>query len=273
MGRNHLYAELTTKCNLSCPYCVIRDMDDKFDHDKFIDQLINFDGVITLFGGEPTFYKDRLMEVFYHKDIRSKITGITTNLIRLDDDIINILYDLKSFATSWSPTRFNDIEYKRWLDNLNSFDKEKVNIHVLSTMTNELLDIKPKELFDIMREWKSVTSIDFEHYVGDYATPEYFERSDNWLCDVYSNWDSDIRMINKERKTWCYMCNREYTLTPDGTLHNKCPHLMQMVIPDKCYDCDYSDQCIPCRVQKYCSRPHKFCELIGKDGNKDGCSC
>ena len=106
------YAMITTRCNLSCPYCDIKSKDDGWDQDKFMETIRNFNGWILLFGGEPTLYIDRLEHVMYSDPIVSKkIKSITTNLMILNDRTKKVFKDLISGATSWNPSRFTKDEY------------------------------------------------------------------------------------------------------------------------------------------------------------------
>ena len=61
---SHLYALLTQNCNLQCPHCMIYNntKEDFFNEERFLDVLRNWKGDITLFGGEPTLYRDRFMK-------------------------------------------------------------------------------------------------------------------------------------------------------------------------------------------------------------------
>lgn len=261
------YAELTTRCNLSCPYCDIKNMDDHWNRDKFMKQLHEFDGKIILFGGEPTLYKDRLIDVFLSDPIiNRKIKSITTNFMHIDDTILTILQMIKGVATSYSPTRFTDEEYKIWLSNINEFG-EKVKgktIGVLATMTFEMLNMSPDEMINIMKEWNNnvIEYIQFEHYVGPETTEEYFIKCDEWLCKLYSIWDTPIKLKNILRiRYWNNDCSNIYTIHPNGELTKGCPHNNKFYIPDKCYTCDKQEICRPCRLQKYCSYMPKFAEL------------
>ena len=103
-----LYALLTRHCNLSCPHCNVKYPVEEFNEDKFIDQLRLYNnGTIIFFGGEPTLYQDRLLRVANDEIIKTKKRSITTNLINLNDDLINLYHDIGSVATSWNPNRFD----------------------------------------------------------------------------------------------------------------------------------------------------------------------
>lgn len=232
-----------------------------------MEYLRAFNGDITLFGGEPTLYRDRLKDVcFSDPYISSKIKSITTNLMIMDDEMLSILESIGYVGTSWSPSRFTDKEYDIWKSNIDLING-KIKVRVLSTMTNELLSLSPDVLMGIISKWNTNTikDIDFEYYVGPESTPEYFEKCDQWLCEIYKKWDSPVKIVNADRVAsgrWCFNCNDVYSLYPDGTVKNGCPHNLEPRVPDECYSCDRSDKCRPCMLQSYCSYPKKFAELI-----------
>lgn len=266
-----IYALITTKCNLSCPYCDAKSSVDNYDRDKFIDELNKFDGKIILFGGEPTLYPNRLIDIFLsNPDINRKISSISTNLISINDKILTIFNIIGSLSTSWNPSRFTNGEYDTWMNNL-SLVKRKIpdtKIRVLITMTNDLLDIPPSSLISIISEWDKllINDIRFEYYVGNNTNPEYFSRCDDWLCNVYKLWNSKIIMDNAVHgHTIYYDCSNVYTLYPNGFIRRGCHHGNNIVVPAECYTCDKFDVCKPCQLQSFCSYPKKFMELIQKE--------
>lgn len=257
----HLYALLTRHCNLSCPYCDVKDQKENFNHDKFIDELVKFNGRITLFGGEPTLYRDRLLEVVYNDEIYPKIQSITTNLMVVDDELISVFKTIPGLGTSWNPSRFRNNEYDIWKNNLDRLDGHK-QLRVLVTMTFDLLDMSPADVADIMSTWNrnTVASIMFENLVDDLVDEEYFRRVDEWLCKIFDYRESLPRLITN-MGDYCvrYLdCSNEYTLTPDGILKHGCPHIQAKYVPDACYSCELVGECRPCILQKYCSVPKKL---------------
>lgn len=263
-----LYALITTHCNLSCSYCDVKNCAEQFNRDEFINQLNNFDGRIILFGGEPTLYPDRLIDIYLsNPEINRKISSISTNLIYLDDKILSILQLVHYVCTSWNPSRFNENEYKKWLDNINLISERTPNIslRILVTMTDDLLKLSSDEFNNIINNWNSniIKDIRFEHYIGDESDEEYFTKCDEWLCEIYKSWNSPIRMSNiNEINNWYFDCSDVYTLYPDGTIKKGCPHSSNISVPLKCYECDRSDICKPCQLQRYCSYPYKFAQLV-----------
>lgn len=264
---NVVYAMITTNCNLTCNYCTIRDSYDGYNRDAFIRQLIDFDGKIILFGGEPTLYRDRLLDVFYHDGIRNKVKSITTNLMILDDDIIELLKNIKSVGTSWNPSRFRNGEYDIWKNNLNKLEDHGITVGILATLTEELINMSPSDVLDIINTWNPnvVKNINFELCISDHSTPEYFKKCDEWLCEIYKSWNCKFVFRNADTiKNWYHDCNYIYTLTPTGKIIHRCPQGGSMKIPSECYSCNRNDICRPCRLQSHCSYMHKFGQLVKK---------
>lgn len=269
------YAELTTNCNLSCPYCYIKDREDGWNRDKFMQQLHDYDGRIIVFGGEPTLYKDRLRDVVLSDPIiNAKIDSITTNLIHIDDEILTILKIIGCVGTSYSPSRFTPEQYQTWLRNINEFHDKLPNtkIGILSTMTNELLAIPPEEMMNIMKSWNLdvIDTILFEHVVGPETDKDYFERADNWLCELYKIWDVPLFLRNIDRANkWYFNCDGISTLHPNGEMVKGCPNSEVYLVPDECYTCEKHNECRPCRLQPYCSYMHNFVKLIRETISKE----
>lgn len=267
-----LYALITTHCNLSCPYCDVKNKEEFFNKELFIKKLTEFDGRIILFGGEPTLYPNRLIDVFLDNPIlNKKITSISTNLISINDKLLTIYQLIGYLSTSWNTDRFTSDQYKTWLENINIV-KEKipdVKINILVTMTDNLLKLSPNDFNDIISQWNkdAIDNIKFEHYIGDENTPKYFEKCDNWLCDIYKNWNKDFKMSNvNDILNWYHDCTNVFTIYPNGNIKNGCPHAVGISIPVECYSCERSSFCRPCQLQKYCSFPKKFYDLIKNGG-------
>lgn len=262
-----LYALVTSHCNLTCPYCDIRECKETFNRDLFMKQLHDFDGSIILFGGEPTLYEDRLLDICYSDPlINRKIYSITTNLMNVSDKVLTVIQTIGRCGTSWNPDRFTDEQYKVWINNLNVFaDKLDMGLGILITMVDSVLDLSPYEFINIISEWntKTVRTINFEYLVSDTTNPEYFDRCDKWLCNIYKNWNTPIKLINEDRVfNWYEDCSGHYTLHPDGSITKGCPHHMSPRVPIECMTCERANICKPCQLQSYCSFPKKFYELV-----------
>ena len=100
-----IYAIPNYECSLDCPHCDIHRKHIDYCRNAFISQLkrLENESQVTLFGGEPTLFKDRFIDICSN----AKIASISTNLLDVDDDIISILSRTDiSIATSWNMTRF-----------------------------------------------------------------------------------------------------------------------------------------------------------------------
>ena len=98
-----IYALLTRRCNLTCPYCDVKDVNDNYDHEKFINVLRSFNGGITLFGGEPTLYRyhPRLQLYLLHLMDPFSVDQMSLLLILL---LLNVLITLTDvFSMSRTP--------------------------------------------------------------------------------------------------------------------------------------------------------------------------
>lgn len=271
-----LYAIPTMKCNLNCDHCFIVDTPEEFNRDKFISKLNNFNGEIILFGGEITSNRERMNDVIKTNkmDGISRISSISTNLIILDSELIEFYKTLHHVSTSWNPHRFKyGSMFDKWLANCYRLSRSKINHTVMITLTNDLFEISPNEFIKIAKLFDNeyLLEIKFEHYVGE-VTKEYFEKADLWLCEVYKLWDLNTKFeIGDRICSWQYNCDNIYTLYPDGSLVNRCPHNLPGTTPVECYTCDRVKTCRPCKLQPYCSYPKHLAELI-KGGGSDGLS-
>ncbi|MCM1439766.1 MAG: hypothetical protein NC131_11295, partial [Roseburia sp.] len=116
-----------------------------------------------------------------------------------------------------------------------------------------------------------MTKVKFEPFVGDEATPDYFHVADQWMAEVVRLWDlrAELDMIQRA-KHWHFDCKDVYTLLPDGTLMNRCPHLVEAQIPEACYNCANVSNCKPCPIQRYCSYlPETVKAVKEKEGIND----
>lgn len=260
-----LYAIPSYQCNLRCPHCEIHSRPEVYNRDKFISQLNAFEGDgINIFGGEPTLHEDRLFDVVSEniEHGKTKITGISTNLTILNDRLIRWYKELGGLATSWNPQRFgNKAIYEQWLENCHTISAHEIKYILMITLTNDLFDAySPEQMIWAIHQMETpgLRLVKFEHYVGADATPEYFARADTWLAEVVRLWDVDVNISVMENACeWNFNCDDVYTLLPDGTMVNRCPHLMDPVVPTECLTCQKISECRPCRIQRYCSYPEK----------------
>jgi hypothetical protein len=252
-----------------CPHCDIRTRPDGYNREEFLKQLNAFDGRVTLFGGEPTLYQDRLFDIIEH-NTANNIKSISTNLVILNDRLLEFYKSLGGLASSWNPNRFTNDQYKSWLTNLNTLAENNLKPAILITLTNDLFDMGVDNFISTAKQWNkdSISYIKFEYYVGD-TTKAYYEQADNFLCELYENWDLEIKIDNiwLVNHGYCFVCSDIRTLSPDGTLSLGCPHGYHPKVPVECYSCEKASRCKPCRLQPYCSFPHKFEKLIKEKQN------
>jgi sulfatase maturation enzyme AslB (radical SAM superfamily) len=267
MSNKTLYAVVTNHCNLSCRHCNIKDSADSYDEDKFLSRIKEYDGDITLFGGEPTLYKERLMKVLS----TNKITSISTNLINLDDDLIKQYKDIY-VATSWNHSRFIDAQYQIWLRNLKTLEAHGITCMVLITLTDDLINSNINDFINMVKLWakeyKAIDSIMFEQLIDNDKTEDFYRLVDEWLCRIYKLWkENDIEIENSilyKLGNWKHDCTQISTLYPDGSTVQGCPHRSRIYVPSKCLTCSAVSKCRPCRLQQHCTYPKKLAQLVAE---------
>lgn len=270
MNGRRLYALLTTQCNLTCPHCDVKTQDDNYDEEKFMKQLSDFNGNIVIMGGEPSLYEDRLEKAVTSQLALGKHLSLTTNLIKLNDHLIELYKKIPGFGTSWNAGRFTPEQYKIWLSNLGRLKEHHMKISALVTLDHDLIKISPEDFLKTVHEWDPdvMVGVKFEQLVAHDNSPEWFESVDEWFSHLYTVWDSPISIINTTYGGWYFDCTGTYTLYPDGRIKVGCMHESSFMVPKECYTCEYAAKCKPCIKQKYCSYPKKFYELVNKDKEK-----
>ena len=275
MGK-YMYVLPTQQCNLHCPHCSIYNHKDDFNKEKFLYEMNNFEGNrLVLFGGEVTSNIERMKMVIEsnQKDGKTKIGTISTNLIFLNDYLLSIYKSIGSIGTSWNPHRFHtDILYQTWLKNLKTIWENGVQYTLLITLDKDLMNMsvddflnKARKDFDHENE-----TIRFEQYVGTDVDQSHYDKADEWLCEIYKKWDLKSHFQTPDYvRDWVYDCDETYTLFPDGTVINRCPHNLPAVTPEACFTCERADICRPCRLTPYCTFPKKLAKLIEEDDKKN----
>lgn len=275
MKKKSLYVVMTKKCNLRCAHCYVDFDNDDYNEEEFLKQLNSFEGDLILFGGEFTSDMERFRKVIKSNKEHgiSKFVTATTNLVYLDDELIDFYKSLPGIATSWNLDRFgNKNNYEKWVRNLKTLVDNDVTVTILITLTKDLVELPVKEFLKIAKDfnYKDV-ELKFEQYVGDDVARTHYEKVDEWLCELFLNWDMESLFILSDIvEGWSYNCDETYTLHPDGTLVNKCPHDGIAVLPDDCIDCPDAMYCRPCRLIKYCSFPKKLYKLIKEKKEEEG---
>lgn len=260
---------MTRKCNLRCPHCYVNFENDEFDEEKFLKQLNSFDGYLILFGGEFTADMDRFRKVVKSNKEHgiSKFATASTNLIILNDELLEFYKTLSGVGTSWNLDRFGTHKnYKKWLKNLYILVNNKIPVTVLITMTQDLIKYPIKDFLKILKEFDNKDiNIKFEHYIGQ-VDPKFYSQVDDWLCELYRNWDMINPLnITKQLERWYKDCDETYSLLPNGMIINKCAHESPTVINKECLTCPDAINCRPCRLIPYCSYPRKLAKLIKEE--------
>jgi len=262
-----VYVIPSYKCNLNCPHCDIHNYKDTFNEDDFFNTLNNLESKeIILFGGEPLLNK----HIFKKCIETNKFTGISTNLLLLDNEYIEYIKNYGLYiATSWNPNRFTDLEYCIWKEKLKLLSKNNLSCIVLITLTQDLFDYDMKDLISIFQELDNTSAIDgiqFEHLVDNNLPKDFHKKADEWLCKLYNIWNFKIKNITfKQVNNWCFNCSNVYTLKPSGQLLKGCPQYSKPIICNECLTCNLAKICHPCSLQMNCSFPKQLYKLINND--------
>jgi MoaA/NifB/PqqE/SkfB family radical SAM enzyme len=262
-----LYALPTKQCNLTCAHCDVKNVVDDYNEEAFLGAIRKFDGSIVLFGGEPSLYKERLLKAV----ATGKINSITTNLINLDDELIQIYKDL-FVGTSWNKVRFFGNQFSLWLSNLKKLEENEIVCTVLITLTGELINDDIENFFSLIKNldenYKAVDSILFEQIIDGNKTKEFYEQVDEWLCKIHELWQNyDIKIENSiigKLKHWNHDCTQTYTLHPNGRMAHGCPHAASIHVAHECLTCPRVGECRPCRLQQHCTYPQKLAQLVAE---------
>ena len=269
-----LYAMPTSLCNLSCPHCEIRTQHESYNEDRFLYEFHQWEGDVIIFGGEPTLFRDRLSNIISDP----KIISITTNLLNLDDELIQY-YNRIHVSTSWNKSRFTNCEFNLWLSNLEKLKQHSIDVQLLITMTPDLIYDTPldefMELLHILEEKTSISVIHFEQLIDDNMTREFYMDVDEWLCTLYDQWVNKINISCTTFDTIHLGLQNNctgifYTLTPDGSIRHGCAHIGEKIkVCEDCIGCEYAHICTPCRFHKYCSFTKKLYHKIVLNDVKD----
>lgn len=262
-----IYAIPNYECNLNCPHCDIHNKHIEYNECEYIKTLksVNDTDVVILFGGEPTLYEDR----FYSSFLTGKIKSISTNLVDISSDVLKTIAMSKmSMSTSWNMTRFTDIQYKKWLNNLIEYGKYGKKCMVMITMTKDLIkDENFNHILNILTEIDNTNSVDklqFEHLISSEDLTEHHKLCDLWLCKLHNRWNFSFEncIETKLKNKWICDCKNVYTLYPDGKLNQECPHGIFSKFNIHCLTCEKSEICKPCKIQNSCTFPQNLNNLI-----------
>lgn len=261
-----LYIVPNYQCNLNCPHCDLHNKKIRFKPVEFFKSLNSINArEYILFGGEPLLYNNRFISCLK----TNKITGISTNLLLLNQEKLDLLkkYDIE-ISTSWNPQRFTDKQYKIWLKNLTLLAKNRLQATVLVTLTEDLLLLEKSRLFSVfndMEQTQGVNGILFEYLLSPDTYPDFNTYCDQFLCQLQYEWKWGFNNFILDRlKNWNCNCSNIRTLLPDGTIQLGCPQFELNLIKtkEKCLECNLAGICNPCRLQKYCAFPKKLYQEI-----------
>lgn len=270
--RKRLYALITRRCNLTCPHCDVYKLKDDFNEEKFLSYLHKYDGRIILFGGECSLYPNRIKLLLNDDEINYKIESATTNLVILNDELIECYKQIKHLGTSWNPGRFTDYQYNKWMENIHELSKyEKITTGVLITLTDSLFEYDFDKFLHILNRLDregNINNIKFENFVGPGTDRSYFRRSDEFLCKLYDhwNWNFKMRFETIDRVLSHYMdCSFVEHLNPDGSVETGCAHIAPIQASMDCLLCENNSICKPCQLQQYCTMPYNFIKKVYED--------
>ena len=247
-------------CNLDCPHCDVKHKTEqyKFNEEKFFekfDQIQRRHNSVALFGGEPLLNNKKLL--FRILD-SGKITTTTSNLLVMDDEILDKLIEKKVIiGTSWNPARMTSEQYDKWLGKIKQINDRGVWVAVFITLTDDLPESRILDVLDDLNELM-VATVTFSLVVP--CTPELVTKIDNWLCWLEEHWRWKFR--NKLREEYLCLNGKKnsckytsFTLYPNGTMTDQCTHSDNPNHWDGyegCPTCEYRHICRPCPKQPCC---------------------
>ena len=257
-----LYIVPNYECNLNCPHCDLHKLKYKYNSEKFIQQLNTIESrEYILFGGEPLLYKDRFIQCIDTK----KITSISTNLLLLNENTIEILKTNNiDISSSWNPLRFTEEQYKLWLEKLTLLSKFNLKATILVTLTEDLFQLRKERLHEIFNQidnTNGIYGILFEYLLSSDANKEFYLECDKWLYEIYKNWQWKFNnFIINRLENWNCDCSNIRTLLPDGSIQLGCPQfdIKLLRYKEDCLQCKLASICNPCRLQRYCTFPKKL---------------
>ena len=141
-----LYVIPSFDCNLKCPHCFLRLRKEDFNEVNFFNSLHNTSAYYRiLFGGECTLHFDRFKKCLE----TGLIDAVSTNLLNLSPEILELYKEYEiALATSWNPQRFNEEQYKLWVENLRKLEGNGLDTIVLITLTEDLLSYDLESLYN-----------------------------------------------------------------------------------------------------------------------------
>lgn len=193
----HLALPITYRCNLSCIYCyTLSNSSGHLPEDKTLEWLLevikDFDGNITLIGGEPTVRDDLTDLIIGAKEVmNSRKLSLGTNGQRLKD--LDFAAKLKDSGLDFVFLSLNDICYEESASIYNNKIKAldnclKLNIPVwLQRTIDDLSQID--SIFDIVEKYSSVVFNLTLRAVKPFGT--YYPKSQIYTSDIAKYLDNE----------------------------------------------------------------------------------
>lgn len=267
----YLYLVPSYKCNLNCDHCFIHlRKEEELPMDEFIKHIeslynkgsLNDDTLLVIFGGEPLLNKelDKLLE--YVKD---KKASLSTNMLLFNNDIQNKLLDYNiPIATSWNEFRFNENNYKIWVEKINDYQKYN-SLRILITLTDDLITWDIDRFIALTDEWGDNFNIKFEYLIDETKDQEFYDRSNKWLCKLYNSRINKI--IDNFNKANYFgfedRCLHTFTMTPNGSIKLGCPNYTSYNDKLKCLSCELNKFCLGgCAAQKHCTLSNDLYNIL-----------
>lgn len=258
-----LYVKVQDGCQLSCKHCYASSLNinhstiiDPIKTVNWINQLSNYNIEASLHGGEPLIVPINILKkiVVETKKVNPNIYwSATTNLVyQLTDELIEFIktYFIQSDGScllltsyDYGDIRFKtDIQRQLWAENIVKLVSEGININCISTTTDTLLKIDPREHIDYMVSL-GITSINYERlcHTGRAKDNDLivdYNKIDDFYLESIKYIDSNnlpikIRNIEELKKTikWKFktgcrerQCNNKViTINANGTI-SSCPN-------------------------------------------------
>lgn len=260
-------------CNLNCPHCYLKNLPFHFDIEKvlktisFISDKAGSNVFFDLFGGEPL-----LISLPVLKDIvylmKKKRFVISTNLLKLKEEHLELFHNAEWINTSYNPKRFSLEQFSLWKKNLKILNENSIKINLMNTLTSDYIKEETSDrLCNFLNDFR-IYSIDFDYLIG-----KNYPDSDsvcNFLIDLYNNWNTNCKFNIVESiresissKTVFKDCSNTYTILPNGKIKNGCAYCQGEKIRIECKLCDCYDFCNgACRLTEQCSFPKELFKLI-----------
>ena len=235
-----------------------------WNEEAFIEKLKFFDSSMchkTIYGGEPTTHVDRVLKVapYCH--------SIATNLLVLTDELKSLYDKDLGVLTAWEPGRFSDEQYATWLKNIDSL---KIQPTLRIYLTPELVKSGNK----YFQQFKDDFDGRFEVIRFTYTTEDYGEEfgheADEWLCQVYWFWKSQMKTdCDTFDGGWGMSFTAPMTLRPDGTISIGCMEQKSFKKKEECKTCYLKDQCTICKLVPHCVWPKRLVALVDRENRKN----